>query len=76
MGAIPIREVFRKIGLRPVAKKEALEVAPEPFKGMGLIELEKKHSQWDGSAREVHVDEVIMGNVLQAGQGRTLPVKP
>jgi acetyl-CoA C-acetyltransferase len=36
----------------------------------GLIELEEKYRQWDESHREVEVDEVIMGNVLQAGQGQ------
>ena len=37
---------------------------------MGKTELEKKHDQWDGSAQEVQIDEVIMGNVLMAGQGQ------
>ena len=70
MGAVAIREVFNKVGLKPVTKKEVLEVAPEPFKGLGLIDLEKSYAQWGGSAREVHVDEVIMGNVLTSGQGQ------
>jgi acetyl-CoA C-acetyltransferase len=35
-----------------------------------MTELEKSHHQWDESAEGVQVDEVIMGNVLQAGQGQ------
>ena len=70
MGALVIREALKKAKLRPVIKKEVLEVAPDVFKGMGKIELEKKHDQWDGSAQEVQVDEVIIGNVLIAGQGQ------
>jgi len=35
-----------------------------------MIELEKKHYDYDPSLREVQVDEVIMGNVLQGGQGQ------
>jgi len=70
LGSIPIREVLRKVGLKPVTKKEVLEVAPDAFKGMGLTDLEKSHYQWDGAKGEVHVDEVIMGNVLVAGQGQ------
>ena len=70
MGALVIREALRKVGLKPVTKKEVLDVAPEMFKGVGLIELEKTHYQWDGARAEVHMDEVIMGNVLQAGQGQ------
>ena len=53
-----------------MTKKEVLDVAPEMFKGTGLIELEKTYSQWDGAKAEVQIDEVIMGNVLQAGQGQ------
>jgi acetyl-CoA C-acetyltransferase len=70
LGAVAIREAVRKAGLKPVTKKEVLDMAPEMFKGMGLIELEKTYHQWDGARAEVHIDEVIMGNVLQAGQGQ------
>jgi acetyl-CoA C-acetyltransferase len=35
-----------------------------------LIELEKKSYDWPDDAAEVTIDEVIMGNVLQAGQGQ------
>jgi acetyl-CoA C-acetyltransferase len=44
--------------------------APDKLKGTGLIELEQKYRQWDDSDREIDVDEVIMGNVVQAGQGQ------
>jgi acetyl-CoA C-acetyltransferase len=70
MGALVIREALKKAKLRPVIKKEVLEGAPDVFKGMGKIELEKNQDQWDGSAQEVQIDEVIMGNVLMAGQGQ------
>jgi acetyl-CoA C-acetyltransferase len=70
LGATAIREAVRKAGLKPVTKKEVLDMAPEMFKGAGLIELEKTYSQWDGARAEVHIDEVIIGNVLQAGQGQ------
>jgi acetyl-CoA C-acetyltransferase len=46
------------------------EVAPEPLKDAGLIELEKKQHDWKPSATPVAVDEVIMGQVLQAGLGQ------
>ncbi len=70
LGAIVIREVLKKAGLKPTTKKEVLDLAPEVFKGTGLTELEKTHGQWGGSGKEIQVDEVIMGNVLQAGQGQ------
>jgi acetyl-CoA C-acetyltransferase len=44
--------------------------APDKLKGRGLIELEQQYQDWDAAAAPVTVDEVIMGNVLQAGQGQ------
>jgi acetyl-CoA C-acetyltransferase len=35
-----------------------------------MIDIEKKGYDYDDSLKEVFVDEVIMGNVLQAGQGQ------
>jgi acetyl-CoA C-acetyltransferase len=70
LGAIAIRETLKKARLKPVVKKELLEVAPDMFKWAGMSDLEKKHYQWDESLQGVQVDEVIMGNVLQAGQGQ------
>lgn len=70
LGAIVIREVLKKAGLRPCIGGEILEMAPDVFKGTGLTELEKSYGQWEGAKQEVQVDEVIMGNVLQAGHGQ------
>jgi len=70
LGATVIREVLRKAGLKPIPKKEYSDIGPDLLKGAGMTDLEKTHYQWDGSLKEVEVDEVIMGNVLQAGQGQ------
>lgn len=70
LGATVVREVLKKPGLKPATRTEILEMAPDVFKGTGLIELEKSHAQWEGAKQEVQIDEVIMGNVLQAGQGQ------
>jgi acetyl-CoA C-acetyltransferase len=67
LGAICIQGAMKKAGLRP---KGDTTFAPEALKDQGLIDLEKKYAAWDKSAQEVVVDEVIMGNVLQAGQGQ------
>jgi acetyl-CoA C-acetyltransferase len=67
LGSIVIQGALKKAGLKP---KGDVSYAPEALKGQGLIELEKKYANWDNSLREVNVDEVIMGNVLQAGQGQ------
>jgi acetyl-CoA C-acetyltransferase len=70
LGAVTIREVFKRVGLRPIIKKEILEMAPNALRGTEKTELEKSYDQWDDSMKEIQVDEVIMGNVLQAGVGQ------
>lgn len=70
LGAIVIREALRKAGLRPVTGQGNREVSPDPFQDVGLTDLERSYYAWEESAQEVVVDEVIMGHVLQAGQGQ------
>ncbi|RPJ00061.1 MAG: acetyl-CoA C-acetyltransferase, partial [Deltaproteobacteria bacterium] len=70
LGAIVIREALKKVSLKPITRKEVSEAAPDVFKGAGLTELEKSYAQWEEGKQEVQIDEVIMGNVLQAGQGQ------
>ncbi|MBM4447251.1 MAG: acetyl-CoA C-acetyltransferase [Chloroflexi bacterium] len=70
LGALVIKETLKRAGLRPRAGKELLDYAPKAAKDAGLTELEKAHYDWDDTLKEVQVDEVIMGNVLQGGQGQ------
>ena len=70
LGALVIKEVLKRAGLRPRASDSLLRHAPKALEGAGLVELEKAHYEWDDSLRETQVDEVIMGNVLQGGQGQ------
>lgn len=69
LGSLVIREVLKRAGLRPKSGEELLGFGPDALKG-GMTELEKSFADWDDSLREVQVDEVIMGNVLQGGQGQ------
>ena len=72
LGALVIKKVLKRVGLRPEPAPEVLETAPDPLKGKGMTELEKGYQDWDDALKPVHVDEVIMGNVLQAGQGQNV----
>jgi len=71
LGSKVIREVLKRQGLRPVPPKDNVEFRPKLLE-LGMIELERKCYSWDDSAKEIAVDEVIMGNVLQAGQGQNV----
>ena len=70
LGALVMRETVKRANLRPVASDIMVEAAPDKLKDQGRIELEKKADTWSDGAAEVTIDEVIMGNVLTAGQGQ------
>ena len=71
LGARVIGEVLRRNGLRPSIPEENVTFRPE-FLDQKMTELEKKFYSWDNASQEIAVDEVIMGNALQAGQGQNV----
>ncbi len=70
LGALVIRDVLKRIDLKPVMSDLMKSGIPESLKDQGRIDLEKDGGDWDDGATPVVIDEVIMGNVLQAGQGQ------
>ncbi|MDP2644074.1 MAG: acetyl-CoA C-acetyltransferase [Desulfobacterales bacterium] len=70
LGSLVIKDVLRRAGLRPAVSEQVKKSAPQKLQGQGIIEIEKKYDDWDASAAPVSIEEVIMGNVLQAGQGQ------
>jgi len=70
LGAVAIKGALKKAGLKPARDPELLKFAPKPFQDGAQIDLEKKYYDYDNSLRDINIDEVIMGNVLQAGQGQ------
>ncbi|MFC1980848.1 thiolase family protein [Chloroflexota bacterium] len=70
LGSTVIKEALKRAGLRPKRDPEVLGYAPETLKNAGLTDLEKKYFDWADSLQEAKIDEVIMGNVIQAGQGQ------
>ncbi|MBF0451799.1 MAG: acetyl-CoA C-acetyltransferase [Candidatus Magnetomorum sp.] len=70
LGALVIQDVLKRVNLRPVVSDEMRAIIPEKLKDQGQIELEQKADNWNQSSTPVAIDEVIMGNVLQAGQGQ------
>ncbi len=70
LGALAIKTAIKKAGLRPVLSEQMKTAAPDKLKDQGPVELEKSAADWDSAAAPVTIDEVVMGNVLQAGQGQ------
>jgi len=70
LGATVLKDTLNRVGLKPVAGKQMEAISPDKLKGAGLIELEEKSYDWDAAATPITIDEVIMGQVLQTGQGQ------
>jgi len=72
LGAMVLKEALKRLGLRPVASDELMSFEPDALKGTGMIELEKNAYDYPDSLQPIQVDEVIMGNVIGAGQGQNV----
>ena len=70
LGAVVMKDVLKRAGLKPIASALMHDAAPDKLKDQGLIELENKFYDWSDAAQPVTIDEVIMGNVIQAAQGQ------
>ncbi len=69
MGALVIKESIQRAGCRPTIDDGLKAATPDRLKDKNS-EIEDKYNQWDDSVQAVKVDEVIMGNVVQSGQGQ------
>lgn len=72
MGALVLKETLKKVNLKPVASPELMSFEPDALKGSGVIDLEKDGYDYPESSQPIQVDEVIMGNVVGAGQGQNV----
>jgi len=69
LGGLAIKEAIKRAGIRPSRSKDK-EFAPAIFEGKTDTDLEAKAYDYDSNLKEVVIDEVVMGNVLQAGLGQ------
>lgn len=72
LGSLVLKETLKKVNLRPSASPELLSVEPDALKGIGMIDLEKSGYDYPESNQPIQIDEVIMGNVVGAGQGQNV----
>ena len=70
LGALVMRETVKRAGLRPEPSDEMRAGIPDKLKDQGRIALEEDARRWDEGATPATIDEVVMGNVLTAGQGQ------
>jgi len=72
LGTLVLKETLKKVNLKPVATDNLARFEPDALKGIGMIDLEKGAYDYDDSSQPVEIDEVILGNVVGAGQGQNV----
>jgi acetyl-CoA C-acetyltransferase len=72
LGALVLKASLKKAGLKPVAGDCQKLFAPDTLRDQGLIALEKDAFDYEEDLQPVEIDEVIMGNVIGAGQGQNV----
>lgn len=72
LGALVLKTALKRAGLRPLASDRMMKFRPKAMAGNGLIELENRFYDYDNDLIPVQIDEVVMGNVVGAGQGQNV----
>ncbi len=72
LGALVLKETLKKAGLKPVVGNAVTQFEPTALEGEGQVEIEKSAYDYDDSLQPLALDEVIMGNVVGAGQGQNV----
>lgn len=70
LGALVIREALLSAGLKPEVSDIIKKEQPNPLQKEEVAPVEKEYRNWPEGNTGIAIDEVIMGNVLQAGQGQ------
>ncbi len=70
LGRTVIEGLFDKIDARPSITENRRVCRPEKFSEVEKCPIEQEYRDWDESLQSLDIDEVIMGNVLQGGQGQ------
>jgi len=72
LGSLVLKDALKRLGLRPTASEKLKGFGPDALKGPGMIELEQRSYDYPDSLQPIELDEVIMGNVIGAGQGQNV----
>jgi len=70
LGTCVMKDVLKRAGLKPALDPGFDTFSPATLKNQGMIEIENTGYDYTDDLTDIYVDEVIMGNVLQAGQGQ------
>lgn len=69
LGKVVVRDLLEKMDLKPIVPEKVKASRPSVSRDVDRTDLEKEHGSWEESHHGIAIDEVILGNVLQGGQG-------
>lgn len=72
LGAAVLKQTLKDASLRPVAGDKCIKFGADSIQGDGKIALEQQYDDYDSGLQAIEIDQVIMGNVLAAGQGQNI----
>jgi len=72
LGTLVLKAALKKAGLKPAVNDRLKQFCPDALKDQGIVDIEKEAFDYDGDLQPVTIDEVIMGNVIGAGQGQNV----
>ncbi len=72
LGSVVLKETLQRAGLRPQVSEQDRQWMPDRLKENPVTELERGFYEYADNLQPVEVDQVIMGNVLAAGQGQNV----
>ena len=72
LGSLVIKEALKRAGLKPAINAFLKSCRPDALGDFEMTAINKKYYDYDSVLKSVYIDEVIMGNVLQGGQGQNV----
>lgn len=72
LGALVIKEALKRAGIRPSIDEFSKSCRPDALGSFEMTEINKKYYDYNEALKPVYIDEVILGNVLQGGQGQNV----
>jgi acetyl-CoA C-acetyltransferase len=73
LGKVVIKEAIKRAGLRPAISDFIKSCRPAQLGDFDMTDIQKKYYDYDSALKAVYIDEVIMGNVLNASVGQNPP---
>ncbi|MFW6041228.1 MAG: thiolase family protein [Thermoplasmatota archaeon] len=70
LGGHVIKGLLKELELKPTISKKTRSYYPNKLKDKETCKIEQKYMDWKEDYDDIEIDEVIMGNVLQGGQGQ------